>query len=52
LGIEIDDQYGFANRRQCRTEIDGSGGLAHAPLLIGHSQYAGLNAPGRYWLNT
>jgi len=42
LRIEIDDQYVFADRRQCGAQIDSRGGLADAALLIGEREHAGM----------
>ncbi len=41
LRIEVDDQDALADRGQSRAEIDGGGGLADAPLLVGHDEHAG-----------
>src|SRR5215471_14082356 len=40
LRVEIDDEDLLAYGGECRAEIDGRGGLAHAALLIGKGEHA------------
>ena len=47
LGIEIDDQDTLTLKGQCRGEVDGSGGLADSPFLIGQGDDCGGRGVGR-----
>ncbi len=49
LGVEIDDQHAFADRRQRRAEVDRGSRLSDAALLIRHDEDArqrGVRASG------